>query len=529
MNTLVLRCTAASVMCESETTSLVGKWAWLPVEDEDAYVLIQVKKHWQGQVFSQRLRAPKEVTKDAQLTDAEFAKLEPASDGDAEWGSVAQQADLVQLPNVTDAWMLHVLRARYEKELIFTWIGPVLLAVNPYKPVELCTADTLKQLSQQSSDELPPHVFSLAKTAYEGLIQEGLAQSVLISGESGAGKTETAKLTIRSIALLSHSSPAVAERALESGLLLEAFGNSKTIYNNNSSRFGKWCELHFEESGQMGACTMRTFLLEQSRVVSPPPGERNYHIFYHMLEGADEGLRAGLGLKPKNTDYTYTAAAAKSDGIDDAALWADAMRQLSMVGVSDHMVKSILELLAGVLTLGNIEFAAAKHGSDGGDQLEPKDPATLEAASRLLQMVPTSLSAALTTSTLTVAGSDVTKFLNDEDCRDTRDALSRTVYMTIFDHLVERINASLATGEQPEGERYIGILDVFGFENFRINYLEQLCINFANERLQQLFMECLIKRETAEYKREGLVCNHISYPDNGCVAAIRTAASRGLG
>ena len=202
--------------------------------------------------------------------------------------------------------MLHTLRERYEQDTIFTCIGPVLIAINPYKPVPSCKAAYLAELSRREPEALPAHAFAIAEAAYSGLVDTvpGVPQSVLVSGESGAGKTETTKILVACLALVSNSSGAVVEAALESGLLLEAFGNAKTVFNNNSSRFGKWCAVHFDDRGRMAACQLTAFLLEQSRIVRPSAGERNYHIFYQLLKGADRAQKDALMLLP-SSQYAY--------------------------------------------------------------------------------------------------------------------------------------------------------------------------------------------------------------------------------
>ncbi|KAL3913311.1 MAG: hypothetical protein SGPRY_008025, partial [Prymnesium sp.] len=303
--------------------------------------------------------------------------------------------------------------------------------------------------------------------------------------------------------------------ALESGVLMESFGNAKTVYNNNSSRFGKWCVIYFSASGKMSGCSMQTYLLEQSRIVAPSPAERNYHIFYHMLAGASEEERALYKLRPSHADYLYTSGESKSPGIDDEATWKRVKLQLDVLGFSLVQQRTLTTLLSAVLTLGNVSFSG-----EGEDTMCSIEPHALILAAEMLQVDGETLGRVMRTRVVRISNTEsVTVLLRPDQCRDTRNAIAKTLYAAVFDHLVDRINTTLSEGEMEEG-RYIGLLDVFGFENFENNSLEQLCINFTNERLQQLFMDCLVKREQAEYAREGIQTSQIVYPDNSAQIAL---------
>lgn len=247
-----------------------GRRVWLKVVDSDAWTWAVVTEHRQdkGKVMMERQSAPKGVKTRVEMSEADFSKLITVSGDDA----TAEADDLVMLDDVHEATMIHTLRQRYAQNGIYTAIGPVLLAINPFKTVPACMLPQLESFSKLDVQDLPPHIYKLAATAYAELVDEGRAQSILVSGESGAGKTETTKLCIRCLALASHTSGKMAEAALESGLLLEAFGNARTVYNNNSSRFGKWTAIHFDLRGRITACTISSFLLEQSRVVGAPAG-----------------------------------------------------------------------------------------------------------------------------------------------------------------------------------------------------------------------------------------------------------------
>ena len=221
--------------------------------------------------------------------------------------------DLCLLEDVNTASLLHTLRQRYAVDDIYTAIGPIAVAVNPYKKVASCSAENFANMKDLDEESIPPHVFRVGLSAYMAMMRTGSAQSVLISGESGAGKTETAKLTMNVLAEVSQSSGKTTEQCLEAGIVLEAFGNAKTVYNNNSSRFGKWCAVHFQK-GQIATCKIRSYLLEKTRVVTVNEGERNYHVFYHMLAGCTAEEKATYLLAGTNDAYNYTKGQATSDG-----------------------------------------------------------------------------------------------------------------------------------------------------------------------------------------------------------------------
>ena len=544
--------------------TLEGRRVWLKVDDADAWTLAVVTEHRQekDKVMLERQSAPKGTKTLVEMSVADFSKLITVSGDDA----TAEVDDLVMLDEVHEATMIHTLRRRYVRNDIYTAVGPVLLAINPFKAVPACLPPQLESFSKLDVQDLPPHIYKLAATAYAELVDAGHAQSILVSGESGAGKTETTKLCIRCLALASHTSGKMAEAALESGLLLEAFGNARTVYNNNSSRFGKWMAIHFDPRGRISACTISSYLLEQSRIVGPPAGarahlsttgtaptiplinlpshppcaphpsagERNYHIFYHLLAGASAEERAECRLDKESShrDYAYTKQGeATSPGIDDKQAWADVATKLDGLGFTQAQRRGIEGLVATVLMLGDLAFgedtcSSRGNASAGGQPLGVTNRSLLMQAAALLRVDAAALKRTLTTRDVMVAGEVINTHLSADGCTDARDALAKALYLAVFDHLVARLNLFLRAREEQdaavgsdEDDRYVGLLDIFGFENFDINGFEQLCINFTNEKLQQLFMDTLVQREQQEHAREGITCKHIVYPDNGPTAA----------
>lgn len=390
--------------------------------------------------------------------------------------------------------------------------------------------------------DLPAHIFRVALEAYDGLVDG--PQAILVSGESGAGKTETTKLALSSLVRLAASAAMssaaaaaagiIAGRVLEAGLLLEAFGNARTVRNSNSSRFGKWQTLHFSASGRVAGCSIAHFLLETSRVSSHPAGERNYHIFYQLLGGASAKQRAAWRLKPQAEAHAYARwtpaepplkqqrgamakeatpqAEAYVGGKDDAAGWVETCSRLTALGFSDAQREAAFTVLAAVLALGDVSFKEGGRGRGGSDAAAPAEPAAADGAASLLGVRSSALVLALTTRRVVAGGEAVTVHLDTAAAAAARDDLARRVYSALWSHVLGRVNEALGGGG---GEaRTIGLLDVFGFESFERNGFEQLCINYANEVLQGWFMDALIKREQAEYAREGVVCDHIEYPSN---------------
>ena len=488
------------------------KRVWLKVKDTDEWVPCVCSPSGNGKTKLTRAYAPVGESRELMLPDDEVAKLRPAH-GDLE----AASSDLVWLSDVHECTMLHNLRLRYGRDHIYTAIGPVLLAINPYKKV---SAKEGADASLSMEVEEPPHCNKTASAAYAGLL-EGTPQSILISGESGAGKTETNKLCMACLADISNSKGVkTTELSLQAGILLEAFGNAKTVHNNNSSRFGKWCAVYFDGRGRMAATQIKSYLLEKSRVAGPTTGERNYHIFYQLLVGASDAQRKALKLGTAHSEYHYLKGEATAPGIDDKAEWEGTVSMLDALGFTADAQAQLYALYAGVLSLGNVEFVAADKADTFkvADKPSPGKAAggkVLDAVADLLQVPATMLGAKLTTRGVQTASSSYTVPLTLEQCVDTRDALAKAIYVGLFESLIKRLNVTLGGDKIAEGDdRYIGLLDIFGFENFAINSFEQLCINLTNEKLQQHFMDALIKREQAEYVREGITCGHIEFPDN---------------
>ena len=471
-------------------------------------------------MFVERLHAPAHIqSTTVELTSAEFAKLAPVVGEPMIPGE-----DLVVLEDISEATILHNLRLRLQKGDIFTAIGPVLVVVNPYEPVKCCSDKEVEKLSKiYASDPQaePPHAHKITVAAYRSLIENtrgGGAQAILVSGESGAGKTETTKLCMSCLAQISSSSGDRTDAALESSFLLEAFGNARTVYNHNSSRFGKWCAVHFDDKNKIRACNIESYLLEQSRIPGPAKGERNYHAFYYILKGPSADERKKFGLLSGPGDYRYTKSGEHAaPGIDDEKGWSDMKAKFKLIGFDDATSDWVFSMIAAVLTLGNIDFEEDKNAPKGEETWMVKNPEVATQLAAMLKLPNDKILKDKLTSRVmsTGRGSTYTILLSESGTCDARDALAKALYSALFDWFISKLNVVLGGTELPKGDlHFIGFLDIFGFENFTENGFEQLCINYTNEKLQSHFTDALIIRQQEEYKREGVTVDHIVFPNN---------------
>ncbi|KAK8706139.1 hypothetical protein V6N13_049714 [Hibiscus sabdariffa] len=416
--------------------------------------------------------------------------------------------DIIQLSYLNEPSVLHNLKYRYARDMIYSKAGPVLIAVNPYKDVQIYGKDFVTSYREKAT--YSPHVFAVADTAYNAMMNGGVNQSIVISGESGAGKTETAKFTMQYLAALGGGNGGIESKILETHCILEAFGNAKTSRNDNSSRFGKLTEIHFTESGKISSANIQTFLLEKSRVVEVAAGERSYHIFYQLCAGAPPALRERLNLKMAN-EYNYLI---RSDnlvinGVDDAQKFHKLVEALDIVQICKEQQEQAFAMLAAVLWLGNISFQLI----DDEHHVEALADEALTSAAGLMGCAAHELMQALSTHRTRAAKDNIAKKSTLQQAMDTRDALAKFIYASLFDWLVEQINKSLEVGKRCVG-RSISILDMYGFESFKKNSFEQFCINYANERLQQHFNRHLFKLEQQEYELDGIDWTKVDFEDN---------------
>ncbi|XP_011022005.1 PREDICTED: myosin-1-like isoform X1 [Populus euphratica] len=415
--------------------------------------------------------------------------------------------DLMQLSYLNEPSVLYNLQYRYNRDMIYTKAGPVLVAINPFKEVPLYGNNYIEAYKNKSMES--PHVYAITDTAIREMIRDEVNQSIIISGESGAGKTETAKIAMQYLAALGGGS-GIEYEILKTNPILEAFGNAKTLRNDNSSRFGKLIEIHFSETGKISGAKIQTFLLEKSRVVQCMEGERSYHIFYQLCAGASPKLREKISLKiASEYKYLRQSNCYTITGVNDAERFRVVTEALDIVHVSKEDQESVFAMLAAVLWLGNVSFSVV----DNENHVEPLADEGLTTVAKLIGCNVGELKLALSTRKMRVGNDTIVQKLSLSQAIDTRDALAKSIYSCLFDWLVEQVNKSLAVGKRRTG-RSISILDIYGFESFERNSFEQFCINYANERLQQHFNRHLFKLEQEEYIQDGIDWTKVDFDDN---------------
>ncbi|CAL8334609.1 unnamed protein product [Boreogadus saida] len=424
--------------------------------------------------------------------------------------------DMIRLGDLNEAGILRNLLIRYREKLIYTYTGSILVAVNPYQVLPIYTADQIRLYTNKKIGELPPHIFAIADNCYFNMQRNNRDQCCIISGESGAGKTESTKLILQFLAAISGQHSWIEQQVLEANPILEAFGNAKTIRNDNSSRFGKYIDIHFNKRGAIEGAKIEQYLLEKSRVCRQAHDERNYHIFYCMLKGMTQDEKKKLALG-KATDYTYLTigGCTTCDGRDDMKEYSNIRSAMKVLMFTDTENTEISKLLAAILHMGNLRYEARTY--DNLDACEVVRSPHLTTASTLLEVDGKDLMNCLTSRTLITRGETVSTPLSMEQALDVRDAFVKGIYGRLFVWIVGKINAAIykpPPNPSKAVRRSIGLLDIFGFENFNINSFEQLCINFANENLQQFFVRHVFKLEQEEYNLENINWQHIEFTDN---------------
>ncbi|KAG2537342.1 hypothetical protein PVAP13_9NG117300 [Panicum virgatum] len=415
--------------------------------------------------------------------------------------------DLMQLSYLSEPSVLYNLQYRYSQDMIYTKAGPVLVAVNPFKNVSLYGTEYIDAYRNKTMDS--PHVYAIADAALREMKRDEVNQSIIISGESGAGKTETAKIAMQYLASLGGGS-GIEYEILQTNPILEAFGNAKTLRNDNSSRFGKLIEIHFSTTGRICGAMIQTFLLEKSRVVQCAVGERSYHIFYQLCAGAPASLREKLNLKKVDEfKYLKQSCCYSIAGVDDAQMFRTVTEAMNIVHISKEDQESVFAMVSAVLWLGDVSFTVI----DNENHVEIIVDEASETVAELLGCSIEDLNLALSKRHMKVNNENIVQKLTLAQATDTRDALAKSVYASLFEWLVEQINKSLSVGKRRTG-RSISILDIYGFESFDKNSFEQFCINYANERLQQHFNRHLFKLEQEEYVEDGIDWAKVDFEDN---------------
>ncbi|XP_036432233.1 unconventional myosin-IXAb isoform X1 [Colossoma macropomum] len=450
-------------------------------------------------------------------------------------------ADLCALPDLNERTLLENLRGRFRQEKIYTYVGGILIVVNPFKFLPIYNPKYVKMYDNHQLGKLEPHIYAVADVAYHAMLQRRRNQCIVISGESGSGKTQSTNFLIHHLTALSQKGFAsgVEQIILGAGPVLEAFGNAKTAHNNNSSRFGKFIQVNYQESGTVRGAYVEKYLLEKSRLVYQEHNERNYHVFYYLLAGASEEERKAFHLlQPEEYHYlnqmtkkahrlhweNYYESELDCFTVEGEDLKHDFERlqlAMEMVGFLPATRKQIFSLLSAILLLGNIRYKKKTYRDDSIDICNPE---VLPTISELLEVKEEMLFEALTTRKTVTVGERLIVPYKLAEAGTVRDSMAKSLYGALFDWIVFRTNHALLNNKDLEDSAKIlsiGVLDIFGFEDYENNSFEQFCINFANERLQHYFNQHIFKLEQEEYRAEGISWHMIDYIDNtSCINLI---------
>lgn len=472
---------------------------WYPVEDERVYAQGEVTKK-DATKFT--VKTEKNELKEFANNEKNYCGVNPPKFDGVE--------DMAELGHLSEASVLYNMTKRYEVDLFHTYSGLFLVIVNPYKRIPIYTDEMISIYTGRRRDQVAPHVFALADTAYRAMLQDRQDQSMLITGESGAGKTENTKKVIQYLATIAGRAAdggTLEQQLLEFNPVLEAFGNAKTIKNNNSSRFGKFIELQFNAGGQIAGASTLIYLLEKSRVVFQAKTERNFHIFYQLIAGATPEEKQKLHLtRCEDFNFLNQSGCTTVKYTDDAKEFEHSVRAFDILNVSEEERWGIWEVVSAILHLGNLPFA-----EDGKETASLKNDTSLGVAAELLGCDAGQLKEGLLRPKMDVGGRGevVLKSMNLAKVIASRDALVKALYGRLFIWIVNKINQVLSHPEKKQ--MFIGVLDISGFEIFPINSLEQLCINYTNEKLQQFFNHHMFTLEQKEYESEGIEWNFIDF------------------
>uniref|UniRef100_A0A8D2ZXM4 Unconventional myosin-Ib n=1 Tax=Scophthalmus maximus TaxID=52904 RepID=A0A8D2ZXM4_SCOMX len=437
--------------------------------------------------------------------------------------------DMVLLEPLSEDSFLENLKNRFDHNEIYTYIGSVVISMNPYRSLPIYTPDKVEEYRNRNFYELSPHIYALADEAYRSLRDQDKDQCILITGESGAGKTEASKLVMSYVAAVCGKGQEVnkvKEQLLQSNPVLEAFGNAKTVRNDNSSRFGKYMDIEFDFKGDPLGGVISNYLLEKSRVVKQPRGERNFHVFYQLLSGASDDTLKKLKLHRDFSKYNYLSLdSAAVNGLDDAANFRTVRNAMQIVGFMEDEVQSVLELVAAVLKLGNIEFKPESR-CNGTDESRIKDKNGESTDEQTEGQESSVLERAFSYRTVEAKLEKVSTTLNVAQAYYARDALAKNLYSRLFSWLVTRINESIKVTKTRH--KVMGVLDIYGFEIFEDNSFEQFIINYCNEKLQQIFIELTLREEQEEYVREGIEWTNIEYFNNAIICDLIEKNQNGI-
>ncbi|GFS94674.1 myosin heavy chain, muscle [Nephila pilipes] len=482
------------------------KMVWVP-DEKDGFVLGNIVST-KGDLCTVDVKGDERQAKKDQLQQVNPPKYEKTE-------------DMSNLTYLNDPSVLYNLKERYYAKLIYTYSGLFCVAINPYKRFPIYTNRVVQMYKGKRRGEMPPHIFSVSDGAYNDMLQNRENQSMLITGESGAGKTENTKKVIAYFANVGAVSSKSAkekkdkevskkgnleDQVIQTNPVLEAFGNAKTVRNDNSSRFGKFIRIHFGPMGKLAGADIETYLLEKARVISQQPLERSYHIFYQIMSGKIKKLKEKVLLSNNIRDYHFVSQG-KTDipGVDDGEDMLVTDNGFDVLGFTEDEKLNIYKITASVMHLGELKFKQRPRE----EQAEADGTEAGEKVAHLLGLNAADLYKNLLKPKIRVGNELVTQGRNKEQVVYSVGALSKAMYDRLFKWLVKRVNETLDTKQKRQ--HFIGVLDIAGFEIFDFNSFEQLCINFTNEKLQQFFNHHMFVLEQEEYKREGIEWTFIDF------------------
>lgn len=480
---------------------------WIP-DPEDVWRPAELTRDYKEGDRSLQLRLEDDTVQEYPI-DAQSKQLPFLRNPDILVG----ENDLTALSYLHEPAVLHNLKVRFlESNHIYTYCGIVLVAINPYEQLPIYGQDVIYAYSGQNMGDMDPHIFAVAEEAYKQMARDEKNQSIIVSGESGAGKTVSAKYAMRYFATVggSASDTNIEEKVLASSPIMEAIGNAKTTRNDNSSRFGKYIQIGFDKRYHIIGANMRTYLLEKSRVVFQADDERNYHIFYQLCAAASLPELKELALTCAE-DFFYTSQGGDTsiEGVDDAEDFEKTRQAFTLLGVRESHQISIFKIIASILHLGNVEIQAERQ--DDSCSVSPQDE-HLSAFCRLLGVEHSQMEHWLCHRKLVTTAETYVKTMSLQQVVNARNALAKHIYAQLFGWIVEQVNKALHTALKQHS--FIGVLDIYGFETFEVNSFEQFCINYANEKLQQQFNSHVFKLEQEEYMKEQIPWTLIDFYDN---------------
>ncbi|KAJ4931330.1 hypothetical protein JOQ06_025627 [Pogonophryne albipinna] len=495
-----------TISAASQADWAAKRLVWVPSE-KNGFESASIREERGDEVEVELTDSQRKVT----LSREEVQRMNPPR-----FSKVEDMADLTCL---NEASVLHNLRERYYSGLIYTYSGLFCVVVNPYKNLPIYTESIVDMYRGKKRHEMPPHIYAISEAAYRSMLQDREDQAILCTGESGAGKTENTKKVIQYMAHVASSHKGgtlgrnkealqgeLERQLLQANPILEAFGNAKTVKNDNSSRFGKFIRINFDVAGYIVGANIETYLLEKSRATRQAKDERTFHIFYQLLCGTSEETKADLLLGTADQYRFLSGGSIPVAGQSDADNFTQTMDSMVIMGFTPEESLSMLKVISSVLQLGNISFMKEKHH----DQASMPDNTAAQKLCHLLGINVLEFTRAILTPRIKVGREYVQKAQTKEQADFAVEALAKASYERLFRWLVHRINRALDR-RQRQGASFIGILDIAGFEIFQLNSFEQLCINYTNEKLQQLFNHTMFILEQEEYQREGIEWNFIDF------------------